>query len=140
MPKKEPRMEAGAKFARMVAQLRCDPDARRRLLEDPETLLGDFGLERDALRSPQEGEALTRARHLLSAADIAEQDDAATGLRKLGKAARQQLGDRYVVEVDPLGITLLECGRASTSLELTASGTAKCTFSPWDGCSPDVDG
>jgi hypothetical protein len=66
-------------------------------------------------------------------------DSVEEALKKLGGAQDRVFGGQFGVDVDPLGVTLME-RPTSTSADVTPTGTVKCTFNPADGCSPDIDG
>lgn len=132
-------MDKDTKFARMVDLLRSDRTAREKLLDDPDTLLADLGLDAKVLNDAYDQQALDRANALLKDAGITNQDDAVSALRKLGTAAKKHFANGHEVEIEPFGVKLLERVPGANTLEWTATGTIKCTFSPWDGCSPDPD-
>lgn len=124
-------------FTRMIELLRNDPSARRQLLHDPESVLhgndiaGAAGVDEGPF-----GDARTRGDEV--ARTIAQLGPTAEALKVADVAARKIFGDDYDVEVSVLGFALLEQPKSKT-LEVTATGTTKCTWDPWDGCSGDVD-
>lgn len=132
--------DARSKFDRMVALLRSDRQARDAVVSDLQGLLDRFDLTKDELTVPHDEEAYRRAVGLLERAAIDNEVDPVTALRRLGEAARGAFPDGFEVEVDPLGVALLERTPGVGGLDITGTGTTKCTFSPWDGCKPDVDG
>ena len=83
--------------------------------------------------------AAKRAARALAKSGLRKQDSTIEGIRKLDKAMSKEFGPRLDVKTRPMGITLAELPvKPSKSMEITGSGTVKCTFTPWE-CSPDVD-
>lgn len=132
-------MEQEVKFFRMIDLLRSNHQLRQRLLDDPENVLTELGIDESILNKAHDDKALARAQDLVTSAKLTDADDVISGLKKIGAAAKQNLKNGFEVEVEPFGVTLLERVPGSKSLDWTATATTKCTFSPWDGCKPDVD-
>jgi len=132
-------MDKETKFMRMVDLLKADKTARDKLLADPETLLTDLGIDPKILNDPLDQQSFDRAEALLKDANIKDKDNAVTGLRKLGIAAKKHFVNGHEVEVEPFAIRLLERVPAARALNWTATGTVNCTYGPWDGCKPDGD-
>lgn len=80
-----------------------------------------------------------RAQMLLTEASVDSLTDEAEALRALGQAAERQWSGNFDITVEPLGFTLLERVTDTSRADWTATGTTKCTWDPWDGCSPDAD-
>lgn len=80
-----------------------------------------------------------KAANAIKKAGLSGSDSTISGLRKLDKAMSREFGEDFELGLEPLGITLSEKVPANLAkLEITATGTIKCTFSPWS-CGPDVD-
>lgn len=131
-------MNENTKFARMLALLRSDHKAQQKLLTDPVSLFEEMGVSKAALNAAENEQALARTKALLSDAGITTKDDIVSGLKKVGIAAKKHFKNGFEVEVHPFGIVLLE-HPIETQLDWTATGGVTCTYSPWDGCSPDPD-
>lgn len=134
-------MEDRAKFARMLEILRGSSEHRARLLSDPDALFKELGVDKGMLSGGGKDHqvALDRARQLVADAKIVSADDLSSGARKIGQSATRHFARGYDVIADSYGFRLLEKAVITPGLDETATGTTKCTWDPWDGCTPDAD-
>jgi hypothetical protein len=87
----------------------------------------------------QREEGLARAKALIDQAKIGPDDNQEDAIRRLGTTAEGSLPGGFDLATGPFGFTLLERLPEAQSMEVTGTVTTNCTFSPWDGCKPDVD-
>jgi hypothetical protein len=114
-----------------------NPGLRGQLLIKPESVLEKAGVDAADLDTEPAEEAMERSRRLIASAGLSPKEGTLTSWRKLGTAAEKEFSGKYRVDLHPFGMTLLEQG--PIGMDWTATGGATCTYSPWDGCSPDPD-
>jgi len=131
-------MHDQTKFSKMIEILRSDEELRKLLLTSPDELLEKLGASPELLQEGEISEGRARGEKILATANVLPADDLTTALKKLGKAAEQITSGKFTVDVEPFGFLLREKPQ-KFSLDWTATGTTKCTWDPWDGCSPDAD-
>jgi hypothetical protein len=134
------------KFDTMVALLERDSQLAAQFGKTPDTILKKFGVDAAELDNgaKETVEALQRANAVLKSAALGPKDNAVASLKKVSAEAEKAFKKGYGVKVDPIGVVYTEhvgSEEAGGLLHrLTALGTIRCTYGPWDGCHGDVDG
>jgi hypothetical protein len=75
----------------------------------------------------------------LKSARLRPGDSTVDGLRKLDRAMSKTFGPKFDLKLRPTGIAMAQLPKTAAGIDWTATGTVRCTFSPWR-CGPDVDG
>jgi hypothetical protein len=129
------------KFDAMIAKLGRDPSLAAQFVKSPAPILKQFGvdaaqLEKGTAESKAAGE---RAKALLKDAGVTASDGAVGAMQKLARAAPKVFKKGHDVKIEPFAFSFTERTN-ETGQTLTATGTIRCTFGPWDGCRGDHEG
>lgn len=132
-------MKGNDKFQRMIEVLNSDSGARMRFVNKPLEVLEQFKISPDHLDRLADSKIGKKTAEIIEKSGCNNEKSTAAGLPKIAKEFAANFGNDFEVEIYPLGVMLLEKIK-DNRLEITGTATSRCTFSSWDGCSPDVDG
>jgi hypothetical protein len=128
------------KFQAMIAKLERDPSLAAQFAKSPAPMLKQFGVEAAQLEkgTAESKAAGARGKALLKTAGVTASDGAVAAMQKLARAAPKVFKKGHDVKIEPFAFSLTERTN-ETDLALTATGSIRCTFGPWDGCRGDID-
>jgi hypothetical protein len=129
------------KFEAMIAKLARDPNLSAQFAKSPAPVLKQFGVDANQVEkgTPEAKAADARAKTLLKTAGVTASDGAVVAMQKLSRHAPRVFKKGHDVKVEPFAFSFTE-RTDETDLTFTATGSVRCTFSPWDGCRGDREG
>jgi hypothetical protein len=134
-------MSDGTKFAEFLILMNESSSLRATFLNDPSGTLkkAKVSSARIGRKTRQKTAALARAEKAIKSTKPDGKDFMKT-FKAVSEAVKSTFGSSLQLKFDSLAYTFLEVPTEIQSADITGTGTVNCTYDPWDGCSPDVDG
>ena len=134
-------MSDGTKFAEFLILMNESSSLRATFLNDPSGTLKKAKISSGSIgrKTRRKTAALARAEKAIESAKPDGKDFLKT-FKAVSEGVQSSFENSSQLEFNSLAYTFLEVPTDAHLADITGTGTVKCTYDPWDGCSADVDG